>query len=82
MKMLLITAALFFTPSAHAQDDEGCYNRLTQDVNCNVIDETDEVPVDLEDPMCVATHIGSSRSTGTSSVSSMTLQFTSCVSRL
>ena len=55
MKMLLIaTAALLFNSSAHAQDDEGCYNRLTQDVNCNVIDETDEVPVDLEDPMCVA----------------------------
>ena len=55
MKTLLIaTAAFFFGSSAHAQDDEGCYNRLTQDVNCNVIDETDEVPVDLEDPMCVA----------------------------
>ena len=49
MKLLLLaTAALFFAPQAHAQDDEGCYNRLTQDVNCNVIDETDEVPVDLE----------------------------------
>ena len=29
-----------------------CYNRLTQDLNCNAVDATDEVAVDLSDPTC------------------------------
>ena len=49
----MIASALAFalfaagTP-AHAQ----CYNRLTQDLNCNAVDAVDEVAVDLEDPLC------------------------------
>jgi hypothetical protein len=38
----------FATPTAEAQ----CYNRLTQDLNCNAVDAVDEVAVDLEDPLC------------------------------
>ena len=36
---------------AHAQD--GCFNRLAQDLNCNAIEAADEVAVDLDDPLCV-----------------------------
>ena len=52
----MIASALAFalfaagTP-AHAQ----CYNRLTQDLNCNAVDAVDEVAVDLEDPVCAET---------------------------
>ena len=53
MKTIFTLALLTVSVDAHAQD-EGCYNRLTQDLNCNVIDEVDEVPVDLDDPLCVS----------------------------
>ena len=43
-----LTLGLVASP-AHAQE---CYNRLTQDLNCNAVDATDEVAVDLEDPTC------------------------------
>ena len=40
MKMLLTTFGLLVaSPSVQAEED--CFNRLTQDLNCNVIDEVE-----------------------------------------
>ena len=54
MLKFALTLAFCFSSPAVAQDEEGCYNRLTQDLNCNVIDEINEVPVNLDDPICVS----------------------------
>ena len=42
MLKFALSLAVSFSSPAVAQDEEGCYNRLTQDINCNVIDESDE----------------------------------------
>jgi len=51
--MVKIFAAVALMVGSHsAQAQDACYNRLTQDLNCNAVDATDEVAVDLEDPVC------------------------------
>ena len=49
IKILAGLALGLASAPVHAQE---CYNRLTQDLNCNAVDATDEVAVDLEDPTC------------------------------
>ena len=50
--MLKILAGLALGLAASPANAQECYNRLTQDLNCNAVDATDEVAVDLEDPTC------------------------------
>ena len=48
--MIKILAALTLglaSAPVHAQE---CYNRLTQTLNCNAVDATDEVAVDWKTP--------------------------------
>ncbi len=49
--MVKIFAAIALSLSALPAQAQ-CYNRLTQDLNCNAVDATDEIAVDLADPTC------------------------------
>jgi hypothetical protein len=53
-KEVSLILAIFLASTVHAAD-EGCYSRLTKDLNCNTIEEVDEPPVDLSETVCAST---------------------------
>ena len=54
-RILPMLLTLAFSPAVWA--DDICYNTLSQDLNCNAIDEVDERAVDLTDEECLS-HTG------------------------
>jgi hypothetical protein len=51
--VFITLAFVFSVATMPAQADE--HNLLIQDLNCNVIDASEEEAVDLEDPLCAET---------------------------
>ena len=52
MRLFFALSALMISSPALASED--CTNDLEQDLNCNFIDVSDELAVDLDDATCAA----------------------------